>query len=158
MDHRDLAEHLLKRARAGGADAADVLVAEGTEFSVTVRKGEIETLEEAGSKALGIRVFVGQRSATIRYGTTISTDLLAGGAITTTLTTRIGNVADCEMEPFRGPNGEVTTLRDSIFSTIPGAPAYVARAIKFKMKNPALGQNIDLKDHNAIQGKFIFQS
>jgi PmbA protein len=64
MDHRELAEHLLKRARAGGADAADILVAEGTEFSVTVRKGEIETLEEAGSKALGIRVFIGKRSAT----------------------------------------------------------------------------------------------
>jgi hypothetical protein len=73
-------------------------------------------------------------------------------------TLRIGNVADCEMEPFRGPNGEVTTLRDSIFSTIPGAPAYVARATKYKMNNPALGQKIDLKDHNAIQGKFIFQS
>jgi hypothetical protein len=52
----------------------------------------------------------------------------------------------------------VTTLRDSIFSTIPGSPAYVARATKFKMNNPALGQKIDLKDHNAIQGKFIFQS
>ena len=73
-------------------------------------------------------------------------------------TLRIGSVADCEMEPFRGPNGEVTTLRDSIFSTIPGSPAYVAKATKFKMKNPALGQNIDLRDHNAIQGKFIFQS
>ena len=73
-------------------------------------------------------------------------------------TLRIGNVADCEMEPFRGPNGEVTTLRDSIFTTIPGAPAYVAKATKYKMNNPKLGQNIDLKDHNAIQGKFIFQS
>jgi len=73
-------------------------------------------------------------------------------------TLRIGNVADCEMEPFRGPNGEVTTLRDSIFSTIPGAPAYVAKATKYRMNNPALKQNIDLKDHNAIQGKFIFQS
>jgi hypothetical protein len=73
-------------------------------------------------------------------------------------TLRVGNIADCEMEPFRGPNGEVTTLRDSIFSTIPGSPAYVAKATKFKMNNPALGQKIDLKDHNAIQGKFIFQS
>jgi hypothetical protein len=71
---------------------------------------------------------------------------------------RIGSVADCEMEPFRGPNGDVTTLHDSIFSTIPGSPAYVAKATKFKMNNPALGQNIDLKDHNAIQGKFVFQS
>jgi PmbA protein len=64
MDHRDLATELLKTARASGADAADVLVAEGTEFSVTVRKGEVETLTEAGSKALGVRVFVGKRTAT----------------------------------------------------------------------------------------------
>ena len=63
MDYRDLAQDLLKKARAHGADAADVLVAEGNEFSVTVRKGEIETLKESGSKALGIRVFVGKRTA-----------------------------------------------------------------------------------------------
>jgi len=31
-------------------------------------------------------------------------------------TLRIGTIADCEMEPFRGPDGGVTTLRDSIFS------------------------------------------
>ena len=63
MDYRDLAEHLLRRARALGADAADALVAEGTDFSVTVRKGEVETLKDAGSKALGLRVFVGRRTA-----------------------------------------------------------------------------------------------
>ena len=63
MDYRDLADHLLRRARARGADAADVLVAEGTDFSVTVRKGEVETLKDAGSKALGLRVFVGRRTA-----------------------------------------------------------------------------------------------
>jgi hypothetical protein len=73
-------------------------------------------------------------------------------------TLRIGTIADCEMEPFRGPNGEVTTLHDSIFSTIPGSPAYVAKATKFKMNNAALKQNIDLKDHNAIQGRFVFES
>lgn len=63
MDYRDLAADLLSKARAAGADAADVLVAEGTEFSVTVRKGEVETLKDAGSKALGLRVFVGKRTA-----------------------------------------------------------------------------------------------
>jgi hypothetical protein len=70
---------------------------------------------------------------------------------------RIGSVADCEMEPFRGPSGDITTLHNSIFSTIPGSPAYIAKATKFKMNNPALGQSIDLKDHNAIQGKFVFE-
>jgi PmbA protein len=62
-EYRELATDLLKKARAAGADAADLLVAEGTEFSVTVRRGEVETLKEAGSKGLGIRVFVGQRTA-----------------------------------------------------------------------------------------------
>jgi len=63
MDHRELAVELLRRARAAGAGDADAIVAEGTEFSVTVRKGELETLTEAGSKALGLRVFVGRRTA-----------------------------------------------------------------------------------------------
>ena len=63
MDLRDLATDLVKAARTAGASAADVIVAEGTEFSVTVRKGEVETLTEAGSKALGVRVFVGRRTA-----------------------------------------------------------------------------------------------
>src|SRR5687767_7353858 len=64
MDHRDLAADLLKKVRAAGADAADVIIGEGTDFSVTVRKGEVDTLKEAGSKALGLRVFVGRRTAT----------------------------------------------------------------------------------------------
>jgi PmbA protein len=64
LDFRDVAADLLAKAQAQGADGADVIVAEGAEFSVTLRHGEIETLKEAGSKALGLRVFVGRRSAT----------------------------------------------------------------------------------------------
>ena len=63
MDLRELASDLMKRARSAGADAADVIAARGNDFSVTVRLGEVETLEQAGSKALGLRVFVGKRSA-----------------------------------------------------------------------------------------------
>jgi Predicted metal-binding integral membrane protein (DUF2182) len=40
---------------------------------------------------------------------------------------RIGEVVSAEMEPFRGPDGTLTTLRDSLFSTVPGSPADVAR-------------------------------
>jgi PmbA protein len=63
LDQRELAQDLLKKARANGASDAEVVVASGTDFSVTVRKGEVETLKNSGSKALGIRVFVGQRTA-----------------------------------------------------------------------------------------------
>jgi hypothetical protein len=72
-------------------------------------------------------------------------------------TLRIGNTTEAEMEPYRGPNGKPTTLVDSIFSTIPGSPAYVAKASMFRMKNPAVGVDVDLRDHNAIQGVFAFE-
>jgi len=72
-------------------------------------------------------------------------------------TLRIGNTTEAEMEPYRGPSGKPTTLVDSIFSTIPGSPAYVAKASMFRMKNPAVGVDVNLRDHNAIQGVFSFE-
>jgi hypothetical protein len=71
-------------------------------------------------------------------------------------TLRIGNLVEAEMEPYRGPNGDPTRLVDSIFSTIPGSPAYVAKAERYKMEQPALGLSLELRDHNAIQGTFAF--
>lgn len=53
----------MSRAVRAGATAADVMVREGDEFSATVRMGRIESLKEAASKALGLRVFMGTRSA-----------------------------------------------------------------------------------------------
>jgi hypothetical protein len=73
-------------------------------------------------------------------------------------TLRIGDTTEAVMEPYRGPNGKPTTLVDSIFSTIPGSPAYVAKASNFRLKNPAVGLDVDLRDHNAIQGQFTFES
>ena len=72
-------------------------------------------------------------------------------------TLRIGQDAEAVMEPYRGPTGELTTLNESIFSTIPGSPAYVAKASTYRVKNAALGFDINLKDHNAIQGSFRFE-
>jgi PmbA protein len=65
MDFRDLAESLLRRAQAAGAEAADILIVESDDFSTTVRMGEVETLTDAGSKALGLRVFIGRRTANV---------------------------------------------------------------------------------------------
>jgi len=73
-------------------------------------------------------------------------------------TLRIGTIADTEMEPYRGPTGVVTTLNESIFTTIPGAPAWVAKASKYVRKSTQYGlKDIDLKGHNAIQGSFRFE-
>ena len=72
-------------------------------------------------------------------------------------TLRIGDTTEAVMEPYRGPSGKPTTLVDSIFSTIPGSPAYVAKASTFRMKNDAVGVDVNLRDHNAIQGVFAFE-
>src|SRR5439155_14055937 len=45
------------------ATAAECVIREGDEFSTLVRLGQVETLKEAGSKSIGVRVFRGQRAA-----------------------------------------------------------------------------------------------
>jgi hypothetical protein len=67
---------------------------------------------------------------------------------------RIDDVVDIAMAPFTGPDGSTTTLNNSIFSTIPGSPAYVSRAHHYTATVPELGWRIDLKGRNAIQGHF----
>ena len=58
-----LAEQMLSLAMQAGADAAEVLVRDGTELEVKVRLGEPELVKEAGSRALGLRVLKDSRSA-----------------------------------------------------------------------------------------------
>lgn len=72
-------------------------------------------------------------------------------------TLKIGDTTEAVMEPYLGPSGSPTTLVDSAFSTIPGSPAYVAKASTFRLKNEAVGLDVDLRDHNAIQGVFAFE-
>src|SRR6266700_3046819 len=62
-DLKDLAQDIVRRAISGGATAAECVIREGDEFSTLVRLGQVETLKEAGSKSIGVRVFRGQRSA-----------------------------------------------------------------------------------------------
>lgn len=60
---QDIARRACARALKAGADAAEAVVAEGAELSVEVRLGAPELVQEAGSKALGLRVFRDRRAA-----------------------------------------------------------------------------------------------
>src|SRR5271157_5380685 len=62
-DLRELARDIVRRAMSGGATAAECVIREGDEFSTVVRLGQVETLKESGSKAIGMRVFYGKRAA-----------------------------------------------------------------------------------------------
>ncbi len=62
-DLRTIAADVVARAMKSGATAAEAIAREGNEFSTLVRLGEVETLKESGSRALGLRVFLGKRAA-----------------------------------------------------------------------------------------------
>ena len=74
LELESLATDVVKLAVKSGASDAEVVVREGDEFSVSVRMGQVETLKESGARALGLRVFVGKRSAS-----TSTSDLTGDG-------------------------------------------------------------------------------
>ena len=67
---------------------------------------------------------------------------------------KIGEFVSAEMAPYRGPDGSATTLRDSIFSTIPGTPAYVSKASHHRVDIPKYGIKWAFEGRNAIQGDY----
>ncbi len=72
-------------------------------------------------------------------------------------TLKLGEVAHAELEPYRSATGEVTTLTNTVFSTVPGAPAYVGKASKFKLKSAPLDIDLEIEGFNAIQSDFLFE-
>jgi hypothetical protein len=69
---------------------------------------------------------------------------------------RIGTTVSAQVSPYRGPSGATTTLNESIFSTIPGSPAWVAKAEHFRVDLPEHGFEWAFEGRNAIQGEFRF--
>ncbi len=72
-------------------------------------------------------------------------------------TLRIGSSVSAQLEPFLGAGGTPTTLSDTVFTTIPGSPAYVSKASMYKASAAALDIDVDLQGHNAVQGSFRFE-
>jgi PmbA protein len=56
-----IVEHVLDRAVRVGADDAEIYLSQGTEFTVRIYKGEIESLVSAESRGVGLRTFSGHR-------------------------------------------------------------------------------------------------
>jgi PmbA protein len=63
LDLESLTADVVALAMKAGATDAEAVVREGDEFSVNVRMGQVETLKESGSRGLGLRVFLGTKSA-----------------------------------------------------------------------------------------------
>jgi PmbA protein len=74
---RDIAVNLVERGIAAGATAADALYAGDRSSSVEVRLGELEGVSRSETEQVGLRLFVGQRSATAA-SSDLSSDTLRG--------------------------------------------------------------------------------
>src|SRR5947209_2186716 len=83
-DLRELAVETISRALKAGATAAEAIIQEGNEFSTVVRLGQVETLKESGSRAIGLRVFIGKKTASTYSSdfTNEGIERLVSGAVT----------------------------------------------------------------------------
>jgi hypothetical protein len=64
---------------------------------------------------------------------------------------RVGETVETEMTPYRGPDGSITTLQNSVFSTVPGSPAWIAKASINRVELPQYGMTWEYAGRNAIQ-------
>lgn len=85
------------------------------------------------------------------YDAPISFDIVEGRG-----TIRIGDAVFAEMQPYTDSKGRPTTLVDSIFSTIPGSPAYVGKASSYRLNVPQHKMSLALEGRNAVLGSFTF--
>src|SRR5215472_1349008 len=110
LDLESLATDVVKRAVEAGASDAEVVVREGDEFSVNVRMGQVETLKESGSRALGLRVYVGKRTASAS-----TSDLTADG-IRQVMEGAMALAKVTEEDPFVGlpEPGEFGSINDDL--------------------------------------------
>jgi hypothetical protein len=69
----------------------------------------------------------------------------------------VGDKVHAVMAPYKSGSGKTTTLRDSIFSTIDGSPAWVSKATEHIVNIPEHQMVWSFHDRNAIQGDFRFE-
>ena len=73
-------------------------------------------------------------------------------------TIRVGDAVSAEMQPYTDAQGRPTKLVDSIFSTIPGSPAYVGKAMNYRVNIPKHKMAWEFSGRNAVLGMFRFEA
>lgn len=158
-DLRELAQEIVRRAMSNGATTAECVIREGDEFSTLVRLGQVETLKESGSKAIGVRVFFGQRSAS-----TYSSDFSRLG-LDRMLSSALELAKITSEDPFAGIpessqlgsiTGDLDLYSSDVYS-LPGAEriAYARRAEKAALDSDPRIKNSEGGSFDAATGRKI---
>ena len=98
---------LVEAAKKAGADAADAVAVRGRSSSVSVRLGKVEATESSESDDISLRVFVGNRVASVSATAASDTAMLAERAVA------MARVSP--EDPYQGladPSRIATTIRD----------------------------------------------
>lgn len=151
LDHESLAADVVDKAMKAGASDAEVVIREGDEFSVNVRMGEVETLKESGSRALGLRVYLGKRTASAS-----TSDLTADG-IRQMVDGAMALAKITEEDPFVGlpETGEFGSLNDDLhlyYDDVYSLPG--AERIEWARRTEAAALSADKRITNSDGGSF----
>ena len=149
----DLAAEVVDRALRAGATDAEAVIYEGDEFGVKVRLGQVETLTESTSRAIGLRVFHGRRSAST------STNDLSEDSLRRLVSGAVELARLTEEDPFAGlpEREEFSTLRtgdglgmyfDDVYSLPAEERIAMARAVE------AAAMAADTRIQNSDGGTF----
>jgi PmbA protein len=127
---KQLAFDVVAKARRAGATDAEAVVYEGEEFGALVRLGQVEQLKESGSRAVGLRVFIGQRTASTSSSdfSAESIEKLVSGAVTLAKITSEDPFAGLpEEEAFGQVEGELGLYFDDVQAMPPAERIEIAR-------------------------------
>ena len=126
---RGAAQAMVERATAAGADTADAMYFGDRSSSVQVRLGELEQVNRSEGEEIGLRLFLGQRSATVA-----SSDL-ADEALAALVDRAMAMAAEAPEDPYAGlapepllERGELPSL-DADDARDPDPAALRARAL-----------------------------
>jgi PmbA protein len=158
-DLKSLAQDIVARAMSAGASAAECVVREGDEFSTLVRLGQVETLKESGSRAIGVRVFFGKRSAST-YSSDFSRaglDRMLNGALSLAkITSQDPNAGIPEPSQLGAIDGDLDLYSSDVYS-LPGQEriAYARRTEKAALDSDPRIKNSDGGSFDAATGHKI---
>lgn len=107
----DVATRVVELSRRAGAEGAEVLARDGAELTAKVRMGETELVKEAGSRALGLRVFV-ERRAAVTYTSDFSPAALEAFARDSVALARLAEPDELNRLPDAGELAKPAELPD----------------------------------------------
>ncbi len=139
-----VAQQLLGRARAAGADQCEVTCNEDAGLSVNVRMGEVETVEATRDRGVGITVYFGKRKGSA------STADLRDDSLAATIAQACAIARHTEEDPASGLADAAlmaTTLRE--FDSWHPAPFDADRAIDIALACEAAGRGVDARIGNS---------